>query len=255
MQIRSARLGSGRGRRLLVAGALLAGMGGVGVAALAGPAGAQTTSSGSSGSSATPSCPAASTSSGDVAFSGVLSNVDVKIGGSNSITGISGSLCGTLDTTTMTYTIPKSSIRLSPANDMFWGFLPFSTTETVNNSPSGSLTISGTDYTTSMQMSITAVTNILWAFPCTIGPLTPTLTTGTSGSLKGTPLVGSLVTQLKGSLVSSNFSVPAIQASSSCPSIIAGLGNLLSGFPLTTGTSITADAVLTPVLSTGSSAS
>lgn len=256
MHVHVTRRSGARGRRLagtvVAAAALLAGAGGIGLA-VTGAAGAATTSSGSSSSSST-SCPAPTAGQGEIGFSGTLSNVDVKIGSSNSISGMSGTLCGTLNTNTFAYTIPASTFVLGSSTDEFWGFLPFPTTETVNGASTGTLTAnSNGTFSTTMQASITAVTDILWGFPCNIGPLTPTFTTGTSGSLTGTALTGSLVTQLQGSLVAANFGVPEIQSSSSCPSIIAGLGNLLSGFPLSAGSStITASVDLVPVVPSNS---
>lgn len=187
------------------------------------------------------------TTAGEIGFSGTLSNLDVKIGSSNSISGISGSLCGTFDTVNQSYAIPASSVSLASGSDMFWGFLPFPTKMTVAKDISGSLTAAGAGaYRTTVNMQIDDVTNILWGFPCNMGPISVAASTGSAG------LKGSFVTQLQGTLSASGFAVPAIKASSSCPSFIAGLGNLLSGFP-TTSTSASFSMLLTPLFPSSSS--
>jgi hypothetical protein len=103
------------------------------------------------------------------------------------------------------------------------------------------------DGTTSITLtgSLTATSTLL-GLKCTIGPFTPTLTTGTSGELSGTPLVGQLPGPLTGKVVANDFAVPAAQASARCPGVVARLINLLVGLPQAPGgSSLTADVSLT----------
>lgn len=72
-------------------------------------------------------------------------------------------------------------------------------------------------------------------FSCVIGPLTPTLTTGKSGSLHGTTFTGSLKKGFTGKVVANDFAVPAIHSSKTCPWLFATLANALAGLPVAPG--------------------
>lgn len=72
-------------------------------------------------------------------------------------------------------------------------------------------------------------------FSCVIGPLTPTLTTGKSGSLHGTTFTGSLKKAYTGKVVANEFVAPAIRSSKTCPWLIATLANALMGLPAAPG--------------------
>jgi hypothetical protein len=246
-----------RGRRLVVgavAGSTL--IAGVGAASLAlsGVAGAATGGSTGSGAAA---CPTASGS--NIAFTGTLSDGTAVLGGAAKVSGLSGSVCGLADLSDLTATIQPANFNFSPVNTVLFGFLPLPTTMTVTKPASAALVVGSTagTYDTSMQVSLDATSSILGLFTCQIGPFSPDLTTGTSGSVSGTPLTGSLVTSLSGTLAAGDFSVPTITPSSSCPSFVAGLADLLIGLPLAPGKStITTKVTLTPELpgvTTGSS--
>jgi hypothetical protein len=81
---------------------------------------------------------------------------------------------------------------------------------------------------------------------CSDGPMTPTLTTGKSGSLEGTLLTGeSLIAGVEGTLVANEFAVPKIEPSSTCSLAAAELSNTLIGLPLKPGeASITTKAFI-----------
>ncbi|MHB8716869.1 MAG: hypothetical protein ACYC9H_12780 [Sulfuricaulis sp.] len=72
-------------------------------------------------------------------------------------------------------------------------------------------------------------------FSCVIGPLTPMLTTGKSGSLQGAIFTGSLKNGFTGNIVANDFAVPSIQSSKTCPWLIAKLSNLLLSLPAVPG--------------------
>lgn len=218
---------------------VVAGVGTAGLA-LASPAGAAgSTSSGMS-------CPA--TQGLSIAFSGTLSNTNAKFGSAATVSGVSGSLCGTLDLTTSTATIQPNNFVFNPTSTKLYGFLSLPTTLAVTAPTTATLSPTATGaYNTSMSVSMLATASILGLFTCNIGPITPTMTTGQSGSVSGTPLTGSVLTQLKGTLAAGDFSVPKITPSSQCPSFIAGIADLLMGLPLAPGKStITSTVTMAP---------
>lgn len=231
--------------------ALVVAVGTLGVA-LAAPAGAAAT-----GTGPTLTC-AAAPPGGNVAFSGSLTNTVATLGGAAKLSGLSGHLCGTIDLATLTASIQPSQFRFTKADTTLFGLLPLPTTTTVTAPASATLAANPHGgYDTSMRVSLQASASILGLFTCNVGPFTPTFTTGRSGSLTGTPLTGSLLSQLSGTLVADDFSVPAITPSASCPGFIAGIADLVMGLPLAAGRStITSTATLAPVLpSTSSSTS
>jgi hypothetical protein len=134
---------------------------------------------------------------------------------------IDGPLVGTA-TSTANIASVLAAIGANPDDPAFPATVPATSSETVSQ-------------------PLTATVNLL-GFKCSIGPFTPVLTTGTSGSLTGTTLTGpqnltSLTATLTGSLVANTFAVPAIQSSSSCPELLAVASNLLLGLPLAAGKS------------------
>lgn len=250
--------GQGRRARRLAALAaagttLAAGVGAAGLA-VAGPAGAATTGS---ATTSTPSgCPAAS--GGDIGFTGTLSDGTATLGSVAKVTGLSGSICGVVDLSDLTATVQPGNFTFQPTNTVLFGFLPLPTTLTATQPASATLVPGSTagTYDTSMRVSIDATTDLLGLFHCTVGPFSPDLTTGTSGSVSGTPLSGDLLTSLSGTLAAGDFSVPTITPSSSCPSFVAGLADLLIGLPLAPGKStISTKVSISPVLPGSSSGS
>jgi len=228
----------------------LAGFGGAGLA-LSAPAGAATTGGSSSGAAA---CPTASGSS--IAFTGTLSDGTASLGSVAKVTGLSGSICGLVNLSDLTATVQPDNFTFAPVNTVLFGFLPLPTTMQVTQPASATLTVgsaAGT-YDTSMQVSIDATANILGLFHCQIGPFSPDLTTGTSGSVSGSALTGSLLSSLSGTLAAGDFSVPTITPTGSCPGFVAGLADLLIGLPLAPGRStISTHVTLAPVLPGSSS--
>jgi hypothetical protein len=185
---------------------------------------------------------------GGIPFSSQLSNGNVRIGKLARASGTTGSACGlvTFDPNQgLVSTIARDNLSFDPFQ-LRIGLLSVPTQ--INPASDFHGTISGNpDGTTNITLtgSVTATSRVL-GFSCTIGPFTPTLTTGTSGSLSGTPLVGQLPGPLTGKLVANDFAVPAAQASSRCPRAIAKLVNLIVGLPLPAGrSSITSDVSLT----------
>jgi len=199
--------------------------------------------SASAATSAAP-CPTA----GGIPFSSTLSNGTVTIGKHAHASGTSGSACGlvTFDPNVgLISTVAQDNITFNPFT-LHLGLLAIPTRVTAVSDFHG--TVAGNpDGTTSITLtgSVTATSKIL-GFSCSIGPFTPTLTTGSSGSLTGTPLVGQLPGPLTGKLVANAFAVPKATASASCPKLIAALVNLTVGLPQPAGgSSLTSDVSLT----------
>jgi hypothetical protein len=199
--------------------------------------------SASAATSAAP-CP----TSGGIPFSSTLSNGTVTIGKHARASGTSGSACGlvTFDPNVgLVSTIAQDNITFNPFI-LHLGLLSIPTQVTAVSDFHG--TVAGNpDGTTSITLtgSVTATSSIL-GFKCAIGPFTPTLTTGTSGSLSGTPLVGQLPGPLTGKLVANDFAVPKAAASATCPKLIAALVNVTVGLPQPPGgSSLTSDVSLT----------
>lgn len=197
-----------------------------------------------SASAQTAPCP----TTGGIPFSSKLSNGTVKIGRLARASGTTASACGlvTFDPAVgLVSTIAKDNLTFDPFR-LRVGLLSVPTQITAVTDFHG--TVAGNpDGTTSITLtgSVTATSNVL-GFRCTIGPFTPTLTTGTSGSLTGSPLVGQLPGPLTGKLVANDFTVPAARASRGCPGLIAGAVNLLVGLPQPAGgSSLTSDVSLT----------
>jgi hypothetical protein len=230
---RSRRSALGLGGALVVAAGL------VGMVGLLAPAGA-----------AAASCP--EPSGGIVYFNGTLSEGALKIGPNASAEGISGSVtCGQLNLATGKVIIPAKDITYSPFQLVVAGLLPFEATITLDGPAEGKLEPVNTTneagetetigYTTSFTApAISTVTTSalgLGLSKCSDGPITPTLTTGRSGSLEGTMLRGSIATSLEGALAANEFAVPAIQESVTCPGAVALLSNTVIGLPRASGES------------------
>lgn len=231
---------AGLGRRLALAvGSLAVVVPLAGLALSAGPAsaGAAVRKAGT-----TSTCP----STGGIPFSGTLSKGTVTIGSAAKGTGVSGSVCGLLSagSSGFSVSIPQSDITFAPTSITVVGLLSLPATISAQGNGTGTVTAnSNGTFSASLTVPVSSTVSAL-GFNCTIGPFTPVLTTGTSGSVTGTPLSGSL-SALSGTLVAGEFTVPAVQSSRSCPFIVAGLVNLITGLPLKAGKStLTASASL-----------
>lgn len=190
--------------------------------------------------SATATSAASCPTSPGIPFSGSLTNGSVKIGSALSGSGLTGSVCGTVDISNFSYSIAAPNFTFQPTSVSLFGLLNLPSTITVAGNSTGSLSVapvaSGVAFNTTLAVPVVASVKLL-GFTCTVGPFTPTFTTGTSGSLTGSPLAGSSLTQLSGTLVANNFTVPRILESSTCPGFIAWLSNLVIGLPESAGRS------------------
>lgn len=170
-------------------------------------------------------------------FHATFKNGTLKLG-SATATGLAADACGFIVANpdgTLVSTVQPGDIAFTPVSVKIL-FLSLPSTVTVNAPLSGPVQI-GPAFDSadiSLTANLSAAASLL-GFKCTIGPLTPTLTTGTSGSLTGTTFTGDLTSGFSGKVVANSFAVPAIKSSSSCPGLIAGLSNLLVGLPAKPG--------------------
>ncbi len=190
---------------------------------------------------------AACPTSGGIPFSGSLSDGTIKLGGAVSGSGLTGSVCGTLvaGSSGFSVSIPQANISFAPTSVTILGLASLPATIAAAGNGTGTVTTnSDGTFNTSLSVPVTSTVSAL-GFNCTVGPFTPVLTTGTSGSVTGSPLSGSF-SDLTGTIVAGEFSVPSIQPDRSCPFLVAGLVNLITGLPLKAGrSSLTASASLT----------
>jgi hypothetical protein len=122
--------------------------------------------------------------------------------------------------------------------------------EVIRENALGEIELVGYNSTLTAPVTSTVTTSVLGLglSKCSDGPITPTLTTGRSGSLEGTLLTGTPATTLEGNLVANAFPVPAIKESPSCLAPVALLSNTLIGLPRVSGeSSLTSHAFLKTV--------
>ena len=202
-----------------------------------------------------PASAAASCPTGPLTFNATFSNGTASIGTAAKGSGLSGTACGALKPVLGGFTldVPAANISFAPTTLKLFGIISVPSTITVDGPMTGTVTgpTSNPAGTLSFEQTsaapLTSTVKLL-GFTCSVGPFTPVLTTGTSGSLTGTPLTGTLTAQT-GTLVSNTFSVPAIQGSPTCPGFIAGLSNSTLGLPLAPGkSSLTLPVSLTVTL-------
>jgi hypothetical protein len=234
---------SGRARAVCLV-AVMAGA--VGAAALVAPAGAAA------------SC--GEPPAGHLYFNGTQTEGVIKVGSTASATGVSGTVtCGLLSEITLTFEIPAEGVKYNPFTLKLLGFLPLESTLNVEGTTTGGLSPVTKEnefgeeetlgYNTAFTTPVDSTVSFLGIANCTVGPFSPTLTTGKSGSLEGSILVGSIQSGLSGTLVANEFTIPKIAASRSCPLFLAGLSNLILGLPQKAGgSSLTTKASLTPEL-------
>jgi hypothetical protein len=194
------------------------------------------------GASAAAPCP----TTGGTPISSQLSNGTLKIGPVARASGTSASGCGLLiiDDQGIRTVLPKDNLTFNPFT-LHVGILSVPTTVTAVSDFAGPVELLPNNQVgASLTGSVTSTASIL-GFKCTIGPFTPTLTTGTSGALTGTPFTGQPDGSLGGKLVANDFAVPAVRPSARCPLPIAALVNLTTHLPQKAGgSSITYDASL-----------
>lgn len=168
-------------------------------------------------------------------FHASFSNGNLSLGSAKA-TGLTSTACGSIQIVGGQFisTVQPADISFPPANVKLL-FLSLPSTITVNAPLSGPAVIAP-DFSKadmSLTASLTASAKLL-GFTCQIGPLTPTLTTGKSGTMTGRTFVNS-GDGFSGTVVANNFAVPAIKKSSTCPWLIATLSNVLVGLPAAPG--------------------
>jgi hypothetical protein len=191
-------------------------------------------------------CP--TSSPGNIAFNASLNNGTAAIGPVATSKNNSASACGLVSANsdgTFTGSIKPMNITFAAGTTVVLG-LNLPTQLTATGTISGPVTFNADgSVAVSLGGPITATANIL-GFRCTIGPFSPTLTTGASGRFEGTPFTQDVTGQFTGILVANEFTVPAIRPSFSCPLLIAGETNLLLGLPLRAGqSSVVFDGAIT----------
>jgi hypothetical protein len=219
-----------RRRGRVAAVALLAALAGVLAVLPASPASAQAAA-----------CP----TTGGTPLTTQLSNGTLKVGPVANASGTSASGCGLLlfDAQGFHTLIPQANLSFDPFQ-LHVGLLTVPATVSAASDFAGPVTIGTAGIDTSLSGSVTSTASLL-GFRCTIGPFSPTLTTGTSGALTGTPFTAQPDGSLAGKLVANDFAVPAVRPSLRCPALVAGLVNLITHLPQGAGgSSITFDASL-----------
>lgn len=175
-----------------------------------------------------------------------LGNGTLRIGPVARASGTTASGCGLLifDDQGLRTVLPKDNLTFDPFR-LKVGILSVPTTVTAASDFAGPVVLLPNNAVdASLAGSVTSSANVL-GFRCTIGPFSPTLTTGGSGSLTGSPFVGQPDGSLAGKLVANDFAVPAVRPSARCPAPIAALVNLTTHLPQKAGgSSITYDASL-----------
>lgn len=152
-------------------------------------------------------------------------------------TGLIVKACGAVTgkTEAMVLTVQPGDVKF-PAVSVKLLFIELPSTIAVNAPLSGPFK-PGPGFTSAkvnLTANLSASIKVL-GYSCVIGPLTPTLTTGKSGSLQGTTFTGSQKKGFTGMVVANNFAVPVIQISETCPWLIAKLANILVGLPAAPG--------------------
>lgn len=174
---------------------------------------------------------------GPLAFTSELTNGTLQIGRAASSSGNRATACGEIAPTAggLTATIAPAGLVFAPGSTTVL-FLKLPTRTSAVGPLTGPVSLGAGSIEASLTGPVVAEAKLL-GFTCTIGPISPTLTTGTSGGLAGSPFVDDGTGVLRGRLVAADFTVPRIAASRSCPHAIAGLTNLLLGLPLSAGRS------------------
>jgi hypothetical protein len=198
-------------------------------------------------------CPA-----GGITFNAAFSGGVIKIGSGAVSRNLNGTACGQLSLTGLSITgstinasftadAPAANVSFAAGSVTLFGLISAPDTTTIDSDLAGTasaainMTTGASVVNQSLSQSISATVDLL-GFYCTLGPFTPVLTTGPSGSLTGVPFTGTQnltagTSSLTGTVVANAFTVPAGKSSSTCPALIAGVQNLLLGLPLSAGKS------------------
>ena len=158
--------------------------------------------------------------------------------GTTSVAGIDANFCGVVSVVTGTPPCGATGSVSSPPDGQVFGALTVAIDLVPGMTPSVGFTadpgtITGgftcTSSTGGLQVTLNATvsgtTSPLFGVSCTIGPLTIPL----SGTITGP------FTNLTGTLSSSNFSVPAVQGSATCPGSVPANIDAIAGLPLSPG--------------------
>ncbi|MPQ99212.1 hypothetical protein GB931_15055 [Modestobacter sp. I12A-02628] len=181
-----------------------------------------------------PACPTA----GGIPFSSTLSNGSFQIGRLATVSGASATACGVVtgsDFAALTSVVKKENVFFAPTTTKVT-FLGLPTTVTPLGDLTGPASLVNGVTNVTLRGKVQVTTTILGS-KCSF-PLDLSLTTGTSGKLTGTPLVGGGTDGLlRGKVVANDFSVPKFQPSWACNVLLTSSSNLLLGLPLAPGAS------------------
>ena len=174
-------------------------------------------------------------------FQGTLSEGSMRMGSRITATGLTGRMCGLFEPTTqgVTYvaTVHPSHIGLDPATSRV-GLVRITTALTAPGSVR--LETLAPDFGSPRPFAMSGdldVTFGLFGYRCTARLSALQLRTAPSGSMTGEHLTNDTTGALVGRVVASEFSVPAVVASSGCPARIANLVNSIVGLPAEAGVS------------------
>lgn len=169
-------------------------------------------------------------------FHAAFANGTMSLGSAKAV-GLSAKACGAVTgkTGAMVLTVQPGDIKF-PAVSVKLLFISLPSTITVGAPLSGPFKPGpgSTSAKVSLKANLSASVKVL-GYSCVIGPLTPTLTTGKSGSLQGATFTGSQKNGFTGKVVANDFAVPVVQSSATCPWLIAKLSNVFAGLPVAPG--------------------
>lgn len=171
----------------------------------------------------------------------------LTVGTITTTTGVNATICGLLRFPQLTASIPgvpctpltqatgcvsfgTATTSIDGMVDLPTTFTPGPTEVSVDKTaaPDGGLELTITSQVT------THVHIARFGVDCSVGPITVTLTTGTSGPLAGQPVTGPL-TLATAKVVGASFAVPGASASTTCPSQLIPATDQLVGLPVAAG--------------------
>lgn len=186
---------------------------------------------------AAPSGPGVCPKDGLLNFRSTLTNGQIRLGSSATVSGSTGRACG------VQVIAANGSLisRVKPANTSFApvvtriGLLQVPTTFRATSVLQGPAGFDAKGLTAVLAGNVVATAEILGQ-KCAI-PLKLRLTTGRSGALTGSSFQTRADGTAAGRLVDGTFAVPRIQPSATCNAVVATLSNTLLGLPLAAGES------------------
>jgi len=173
-------------------------------------------------------------------FSAMLSGGSANVGATLEASGISASAKGTFSSTstsgTFDVTVEPSDIMIHPFVASWFGVIPVPMSVGSVTPWVGTATMSSSGIGLIVHGSFMARIDLL-GLRCTLGPIDATLTTGQSGSLQGSPLMGTGNGPYEGTLVDGTFTVPVVAPSPGCGPFAAFITDVLLGLPTSAGQS------------------